>query len=108
MNTTEQSLPALPSRIGKRGVLRDPINGSPYSFTVTDEITLPQSELPSKIICLQRIAFEDGRQEVRLGYYIIGKRPRMLGKWVWGQYAALLPLEDFKAIIRQAEKKGWL
>ena len=108
MKTPIQKLPPFPSRIGRGGVLRDPVNGSRFTFTITDEITRPQSDLPSKVICLQRVTFQDGREEVRLGYFIIGKRPRMLGKWVWGQYATFLPLKDFKAIIHEAEKKGWL
>jgi hypothetical protein len=70
---------------------------------------VPQSDLPEKILCLQRIEFqEDGRIEVRLGYYIIGKKPKMRGRWVWGQFAALMPLRDFEALIRQAERKGWI
>jgi hypothetical protein len=43
--------------------------------------------------------FEDKRIEVRLGYYIIGKKPKMRGRWVWDQFAALLPLRDFRALI---------
>jgi hypothetical protein len=27
--------------------------------------------------------FEDKRIEVRLGYYIIGKKPKLRGRWVW-------------------------
>lgn len=82
MKTATQQLPPFASRIGRGGALRDRVTGSRFSFTITDEITRPQSDLPSKIICLQRVRFEDDREEVRLGYFIIGKRPRMLGKWV--------------------------
>ena len=58
---------------------------------------------------MQRIEFqEDGRIQLRLGYYIIGKKPKVLGRWVWGQYAALLPLGDFGRLVQQAEKKGWI
>jgi hypothetical protein len=46
--------------------------------------------------------------EVRLGYYIIGKLPKMHGKWVWGQFATFLPLGDFRKLIGLAEKKGWI
>lgn len=46
--------------------------------------------------------FEDKRIEVRLGYYIIAEVARSLGL---GQFAALLPLRDFWALIRAAEKK---
>ena len=99
--------PVLPSRKGKRGTLVDP-NGGRLHFTITDEIRKPQSDLPSKIIVLERILFDDGRIELRLGYYIIGKKPKMFGKWVWGQYCTLLPVRDFTAIVSQAQRLGWL
>ena len=70
-NTT---LPELPSHIGKRGRLVLPPDKAKLFYTITDEICLPQSDMPEKILCLQHIEFEkDKRIEVRLGYYIIGK-----------------------------------
>lgn len=62
----------------------------------------------TKVIYLQRIEFDNGRIEARLAYYIIGKKPHMRGKWVWGQYATFLEVPDLKAIVRQAKKKGWI
>jgi hypothetical protein len=101
--------PPLPSKIGKRGALVFPPDGHRQHFIIADEITRPHSGVPSKIICLQLLRFdEDGREQVRIGYYVIGKKPRMLGRWVWGQYATMMPLKDFKALIQQAEKKGWM
>ena len=100
-------LPPPPCSVRKRGSLLLP-DGQRLHFTITDEVSTPQSELPSKIIFLQRIEFDDGKLEVRLGYYIIGKKPRMRGKWVWGQYATLMPLSDFEAVIKMARKKGWI
>ena len=47
------------------------------------------------------------RIEVRLGYYVIGEKPRMKGKWVWGQYAAMMPIEDFKFLVDEALRRGW-
>ena len=107
MKTT--TLPVLPSKIGKRGKLVLPPDKRVLHYTITDEVRVPQSDMPEKILCLQRIEFdEDKRVEVRLGYYIIGKLPKMRGRWVWGQFAALMPLQDFRALIQQAEKKGWI
>ena len=78
-------------------------------YTITDEVRVTQSDMPECILCLQRIEFdEDHRIEIRVGYHIIGKKPKMLGKWVWGQYAAMMPLCDFRALIQEAEKKGWI
>lgn len=100
--------PPLPSHIGNRGALAFP-DGSRQHFVIADEISRPHTGVDTKIICLQRLRFnEDGREQVRVGYYVIGKRPKMLGRWVWGQYATMMPLEDFKWLIRQAEEKGWL
>jgi hypothetical protein len=95
--------PPLPSNIEKIGT----INGKP-SFTVLDEVTQVQSSAPDKAIYLQQLQFEDGHIELRLAYYIIGKKPKMAGKWAWGQFTTMIPTKDFQAIIRKASKKGWI
>ena len=100
-------LPPLRPNIGKTGTLKVPPDGKILRFKIVDEIRRAQSDLPEKIICLQRIEFDDGREQFRLGYYIIGKLPKMKGKWVWGQFATLLPPKDFVAILRKAAKRGW-
>lgn len=97
--------PPLPSNIGKRGTLRS------YSlhFRILDEVAHIQSTDLNKAIYLQQIQFEDkGNIELRLGYYIIGRKPKMKGKWTWGQYATMMPVKDLKAIIRKATEKGWI
>jgi hypothetical protein len=101
-------LPPLPDNIGKTRRLKD-INGEIYHIRIMDEIRLPQSNYPEKAIYFQKFEFvENGRVEYRLGYYIIGKQPRTAGKWVWGQYATMLPEEDFTEIINQAQDRGWI
>ena len=30
------------------------------------------------------------------------------GKWVWGQFAPLIPAEDFRDIVNKAIQKGWI
>lgn len=99
--------PSLQARIGKKGTLVIPLSGERMKFEVIDEIRRFQSSLPSKTIVLEKIRFEDGRIELRLGYYIIGKKPKMLGRWVWGQYATLLPVEDLAALVGEARRRGW-
>lgn len=100
--------PPAPDNKGKRCKGNKP-NGGHFHFAIIDEICIPQSDLPSKLIYLQKIKFEsDGREELRLGYYIIGKRLSMRGKWVWGQFATMIPTNDFKRIIEAARKKRWL
>ena len=100
--------PPVPSNKGKRRSARRP-EGGHFHFTVADEFHIRQSSLPSKLIYLQRLRFEsDGRLELRLGYYMIGKKPAMRGRWVWGQFATILPVADFRKIINRARRKGWL
>jgi hypothetical protein len=101
------SRPPLPCNIGKRRVITD-IDGNEHHFVVLDELTRIQSGYPGKAIYLQRFQWDDGRIELRLGYYIIGKKGRTAGKWVWGQFATMIPAEDFKVIIREAEDRGWI
>ena len=88
--------------------MRFPPKGVQRRFTITDEIRKYQSDNRKKLFVLQRIQFDDGRLEIRLGYYIIGKMPRLKGRWVWGQYATLLPIRDFRALVRRAEKLKWI
>jgi len=101
-------IPRLKSTKGKTGSIRHPLTRKQWSFVVLDEVRKRQRGYKKKILILQRIQFEsDQRIELRLGYYIIGKLPAMKGQWVWGQYAALLPAADFRALYRKAKKKGW-
>lgn len=97
--------PKLVSKIGGRGKLKTP-SGNVHKYTIVDEVRRTQSGAPNKKICLQKVVFDDGRKELRLAYYIIGKKPRMKGKWVFGQYATFIPARDLRSIIRRAKRKG--
>lgn len=99
--------PELPSNIRKRGKVVMPPDGEVFHFEIVDEVRKFQDDSKTKIIVLQLIKFDDGKKEIRLGYYIIGKKPKMRGRWVWGQYAALMPAQIFHSVIQQATKKGW-
>jgi hypothetical protein len=100
--------PQRPSNVGKTRTITD-IDGKKRRFTILGEILHEQSTYPEKLICLQKLRFEDdGRIELRLAYYIIGKKPKMAGKWVWGQFATMIPVEDFEAVIHKATEKGWI
>ncbi len=81
----------------------DGIDGKPMTFTIEDEILHPPLGLTEKLICFQRLHFEDGSRELRLGYYMLGARDY----WVWGQYAIMIPPEDFAMIVAKAESAGW-
>ena len=56
----------------------------------------------------KKLEFEKRKVELRLGYYILGEKPRMKNKWVWGQFTPQMPLIDFKRIINKAKKKGFV
>jgi hypothetical protein len=106
--TTTMRNPPAPCNKGRRCPARRPEGGHFY-FTIEDELYIQQSNLPTKLIYLQKIRFEsDARVEFRLGYYIIGKRPAMRGRWVWGQFATMIPKVDFLRITRMAKRRGWL
>ncbi len=100
-----------PDNIGKKGKLIDP-GGKHRHFIIIDEIRRPQKDNPKKVIYLQRLQFEDHHKnddvELRLCYYIKGKAERVKGKWVFGQFATILPVRDFKEIIDEAVSKEWI
>ena len=101
--------PKLPSNKGKVGSRQHPVTKEKRHFTIEDEIQKTQSNAKHKKIVLQKLRFHDNNEiQLRLGYYILGKLPRMKGKWTWGQYAAFLPIRDFKSIYEKALRKGWL
>ena len=101
------TIPELPSKVRKRGKCVAPVGGQVSHFTIVGEVRTFQDKAKTKIIALQLLEFDDGRKEVRLGYYIIGKKPKMLGRWVWGQYAAMMPPHAFVSVVRKAVKLGW-
>jgi len=103
--TKFKKLPKL--KIKDSGSLVD-IDGKRKKFKIGKYVTLRQSNYPEKIFVLQEILFEDGKKELRIGYYIIGKKPRSKGKWVWGQYCPFFPKQDLKKLIEKARKKGIL
>src|SRR4051794_35263582 len=103
-----QTNPKPPCRVGK--VTRAKyIDGSTMVYTVLDEIVhLPRSN-PSKALYLQMLQFEDdGRQEMRFCYYMIGQKPRGKGKWLFGQFAPMIRREDLDEIMLKARVKGWI
>lgn len=84
------------------------INGRRKNFKVGKYVTLEQGDYPEKIFVLQEILFEDGKKELRLGYYIVGKKPGARNRWVWGQYCPFFPKKDLVKLIEKAKKKGIL
>jgi hypothetical protein len=100
--------PKPPNRIGKVTRRKD-IFGNPMIYKVVDEIVqVPQSN-PNKAIYLQKLQFEpDGQVELRLCYYMIGQKRRGKGRWLYGQFAAMIRQEDLECILAQARQRGWI
>ena len=48
---------------------------------------------------------ELGDIEYRFGYYIVGKVGNRNGRWTWGQYCPLIPIEDFSKLLTLAKEK---
>ena len=101
--------PLPPSNKGKRRSAKRP-DGSHFYFTIEDEFYVEHvGEKSNKLIYLQRLKLEkDGRIQLRLGYYAIGEKPRMCGRWVWGQFAPMMSVADFRKIIDIVDQKRWL
>lgn len=100
-------LPDWPVTKNKKGAAKLPPDGQVLRFVILDEIRRQQTDFPEKVIYLQKFRFEDGRIQFRLCYYIIGKKPGMKGKWVFGQYATMVPAGDLKWMMDEAERLGW-
>jgi hypothetical protein len=103
--------PPFRSNLGKRGSIQT-IDGGERTYTIVDEISREQ-QVPEKgtlkMLCLQKLRFDDDSSiQYRFGYYMLGLRPgRSQGRWVWGQYAPLIPTEHIGLILREALKRGW-
>ena len=74
--------PKLSSKKGTNGFSKDPVTKEKRHYTIEDEIQKVQSTAKHKIIVLQKMRFHHNDEiQLRLGYYIIGKLPKMKGKW---------------------------
>lgn len=99
--------PPLPKRLGKKTETTG-IDGSPLVYTVIDEEVFLAKSNPSKAFCLHKFRHSDGREGLRIGYYMIAHKPRMKGKWAWGQFAPMMTKEEMSEIFDTIKKKGWI
>lgn len=108
MKLSQTEIPSFPDNKGKQTWWRD-IHGNRRDVLIEDEVRHVPSNNSRKVICLQKVLFpKESRWELRLCYYMIGVKGRTKGKWVFGQYATLIPPEDFTILIEQAKIKGWI
>jgi hypothetical protein len=87
------------------------IDGKARFFSVIDEIILEQRRVERgsrKLIYFQKIRFEgSNRLEYRFAYYMLGVKPGAKGRWVFGQYALMIPAQELKRLLAQARARGW-
>jgi hypothetical protein len=99
--------PPLPSRLGKTSALKD-IRDRPMVYKVAEEDVFLAPSNPNKAFALHKLEFDNGREEFRIGYYMIAERPRARGKWAWGQFAPMITREDMAAILDHLKARGWV
>jgi hypothetical protein len=77
------------------------------SCEILDYVIHQQSNAPHKYFVLDVIKLSwEKEKELRIGYYILGKKLKVLNKWVWGQYCPLIPKRDLKILLEKAKRKG--
>ena len=100
-------MPPLPSRLGKT-TRRKKIDGTPLIYTVEDEVLFVAPSNPRKAFCAQKLRLPDGSEEFRICYYMIAHKPRMKGRWAFGQYAPFMTFAELTMMIEKVKAKGWL
>ena len=73
-----------------------PLSGELRLLERLDTIFLRSSNNKKKLVCLQELKIGVRRIYFRLGYHMIGVKPRMRGKWTWGESAPMLTKADFE------------
>jgi len=63
---------------------------------------IPQSNNLEKIFAIELMEDATNKKikEVRIGYYIIGKKGRLKNKWAWGQFCPFFPQKDLKKALK--------
>jgi len=97
----------MPLRFSRVGRARRRTRTGSRAFKVKEFVSIvPSNSKGDKVALLQELEFEDGKKELRLGYYIVGHKGRMKGKWAWGQYASFIPADDLVKLIEKGKEKG--
>jgi hypothetical protein len=78
----------------------------PGGYKIEDEIIEPQGK--GKLIYLQKTRFrDDGRVEYRFTYYVIARKGRVRGHWVFGRNSLFLPETELARLLARAREKEW-
>jgi len=95
------------SRLGHKSHIQT-IDGKQTSYEVVDEELFLAPSNNRKAFCLHKLRFGDGREVFRIAYYMIAEKPRMRGKWAYGQFAPMMTEEEMRMIFEKVRAKGWM
>lgn len=80
------------------------IDGEERSYKIVDEEVFLASSDSSKAFAIHKLEYDDGSEEFRIGYFMIGRKPRMRGKWAWAQYAPMMTEKEMEEVFERAQK----
>src|ERR1700722_12237782 len=79
-------------------------------WQIDARIFMQQDNHATKVFVIERLSFvkstvknntgKVGKQEYRIGYYIVGHHGNKKGKWTWGQYCPFIPKDDFTKLLK--------
>ena len=86
---------------GKVRRIKD-IRGVPMTFEVGGAVSVKQGN--GKWLCLQRLQHLEPKRRVeyRFAYYMKGVKAGAEGRWVFGQYAMMIPPKLLKSLLTKA------
>lgn len=79
---------------------------------------MKQTNNPEKVIVFERFHksgqegtivhnnYSEGDIVYRIGYFIVGKIGNAKGRWIWGQFAPMIPQEDLGPLLEKARQEG--
>lgn len=90
-----------------------------HHFIRTNWTFMKQHNLKEKVFLIERLertnisgesdygkGLKVGDIEYRIGYFIVGKHGRKKDKWTWGQFCAVIPIDDFDVLFEKAKREG--
>ncbi len=75
-------------------------------YTIQQQTNAPHKYFVLDLMLLHWKQERTRKKELRIGYYILGKKKTVFNKWMWGQYAPLIPPRDLRNLLRKAKNKG--
>ena len=104
MNARSTEISSHGNRTGKAKTA----TGLVLHFEIVGEVSELVGAQKNKKLVFQQIRFTDGREQIRIGYYVMGQKGDMIDRWVWGRNAPLMDVKELASLLKQANAKGWL